>query len=417
MQALPRCARAHPAATATLGLRRSVVRPETRKPSPYVCRSCSTTSSRPFSSSRRCNNDNNDHAPASSFAPPSSGYTALPTRRVISLAGHDAAKFLQGMITSNISALTTMSPARPAGFYTAFLHSTGRVLHDVFVYSNMRDLGDGVERAPSFLIECDDANVGVLMQHLKKYRIRSKFKFRVLDRDECTQGKIVLRDPRSPTMGMRILGDGTSGPPLVQAEPSDPDAYQIRRYLNGVAEGTSEIRRDMALPLESNMDVMGGIDFRKGCYLGQELTIRTKHRGVVRKRILPVLLYGGHDAAPEKLEYKPSLTSTPLTAAEIPRYAQIGRAGGTKGRAAGTFLGGVGNLGLGLCRLQTMTDVQLPGEAAEAAPFDPSTELLVQWGAMGEPGSTGAHQIKAKAFVPEWLRSKLNEGNGEASHS
>lgn len=355
------------------------------------------------------------------------------------------------MITSNISALTTMSPARPAGFYTAFLHSTGRVLHDVFVYSNMRDLGDGVERAPSFLIECDDANVGVLMQHLKKYRIRSKFKFRVLDRDECTvwqawsdaafsasgsggggdgteknaealllpdqQGKIVLRDPRSPTMGMRILGDGTSGPPLVQAEPSDPDAYQIRRYLNGVAEGTSEIRRDMALPLESNMDVMGGIDFRKGCYLGQELTIRTKHRGVVRKRILPVLLYGGHDAAPEKLEYKPSLTSTPLTAAEIPRYAQIGRPGGTKGRAAGTFLGGVGNLGLGLCRLQTMTDVQLPGEAAEAAPFDPSTELLVQWGAMGEPGSTGAHQIKAKAFVPEWLRSKLNEGNGEASHS
>ncbi|KAK7960795.1 Aminomethyltransferase folate-binding domain-containing protein [Apiospora saccharicola] len=432
MQALPRCAGARPATRAAAALRKSV---QQRQRQQGILDSCS------------------DH-PA-----PSSGYAALPSRRIISVAGVDAAKFLQGMITSNMNDLTT--PGRPvAGFYTGFLQATGRVLYDVFVYPDTLGLGGSQDGAPdgpptSFLIECDDARAGALLRHLKKYKLRSKFKIQLLEPEECVvwqawndaafaavaghngtaedanhsilitdllpdqQGKIVLRDPRSPTMGLRVLGrPGSSSDPQVQAEPSDAAAYRIRRYLDGVAEGAAEILPDAALPLEANMDWMGGIDFRKGCYLGQELTIRTKHRGVVRKRILPVVVYGEDEAAPARLEYRPLAVGEGqegegLSAADVPHLSSIGRTG-RKGRSAGSFLDGVGNIGLGLCRLQMMTDVQLPGEA-EAAAFDPSKEFLMQWG--GDEGN-GTQKVKVKAFVPEWLRSKISsEGNGEAPQS
>ncbi|KAK7937868.1 uncharacterized protein PG986_014736 [Apiospora aurea] len=457
MQALPRCAGVRPATTAAaVVVWRSVARPGSRNAS-FVCSSCLNASNRTFSSSSRCSTTDNDNnrapaptAPTAPTAPPpSSGYAALPSRRLISIAGAEAAKFLQGMITSNMADLTTTTSQRlaAAGFYTGFLQATGRVLYDVFVYPDRLGLGpaDGPP-ASAFLVECDDARAGALMRHLKKYKLRSKFKFRLLDPEECLvwqawddaaysasrdgttedgadkiitnllpdqHGKIVLRDPRSPTMGLRVLGRGNDTP-QVQAEPSDADAYRIRRYLDGVAEGATEIQPDAALPLEANMDWMGGIDFRKGCYLGQELTIRTKHRGVVRKRILPVVLYGENEAPPETLEYKPSATPEGgLSAAEVPRLLSIGRTG-KKGRSAGSFLDGVGNIGLGLCRLQMMTDVQLPGEA-ETAPFDPSKEFLMQWG--GDEEGNGARKLKVKAFVPEWLRSKISEGNEGAPKS
>jgi folate-binding protein YgfZ len=73
----------------------------------------------------------------------------------------------------------------------------------------------------------------------------------------------------------------------------DANEYAIRRYLAGVPEGIDDLFVGKSLPLESNMDHMQAIDFRKGCYLGQELTIRTFHTGVTRKRILPVQLFDG----------------------------------------------------------------------------------------------------------------------------
>ncbi len=115
-----------------------------------------------------------------------------------------------------------------------------------------------------------------------------------------------LLDPRSPGLGSRhvVAGDATPRLGLAAAPVVPETAYQIRRYLHGVAEGQDEIQREQALPLESNMDVMGGVDFHKGCYVGQELTIRTKHRGVVRKRILPCILYSEGTPVPERLAYR-----------------------------------------------------------------------------------------------------------------
>ena len=359
------------------------------------------------------------------------------------------------------------------GFYCGFLNATGRVLHDVFVYRDTGGLGGVSPGDPSlaspdsegvggaFLIEVDATQVDALAKHLKRYMLRSKLKVRVLAEDECVAwhawddrtdigspglfallspdkqtmgGSVTLRDDRAPGLGYRILvggpgasRDGSSVPPPLLAaagelglEQTDDAAYRVRRYLFGVPEGQGEIPRGDSLPLESNMDLMGGIDFRKGCYVGQELTIRTRHRGVVRKRVLPCLLYGagaGEQAGPPReMEYRPGWTGAGGVAAEdVPHDLSIGREG-KKGRSAGNWLGGVGNVGLALCRLQIMTDVQLPGETA-AASFDPANEFVMKWGhEVGEDGEkvegTGK-AVKIKAFVPDWLRTRLDESNAQ----
>ena len=156
------------------------------------------------------------------------------------------------------------------------------------------------------------------------------------------------------------------------------------------------------------MDLMGAIDFRKGCYIGQELTIRTRHRGVVRKRVLPCVVYAEGQTPPAELVYDPLAGYPGVDAERIPEGATIEKAGGGGGRrsAAGKWLGGVGNIGLALCRLEVMTDmVPLPGEPST---FDPAREVEVE--VQGEEGK----KLRVKAFVPEWMREQLKpDADGE----
>ena len=164
----------------------------------------------------------------------------------------------------------------------------------------------------------------------------------------------------------------------------------------GVAEGQGEILKETALPQESNVDYMGGIDFRKGCYVGQELTIRTHHTGVVRKRILPVQLYPaeGDSGPPDKLTYDQD-TKVVLP----PKGSNISRMD-KKGRSAGKWLGGVGNVGLALCRLEMMTDTVLTGEGSQ---WSPEHEFKVAW--EQEEGQDGG-EVRVKVFIPPWHRSR-----------
>ncbi|KAF4927800.1 putative transferase CAF17 [Colletotrichum viniferum] len=385
----------------------------------FVCRSCRQQQQqrqrRPYSS--------NISPPPP--APPAGGFTALPSRRLISVAGPDAAKFLQGVITANIA--SKEARARETGFYAAFLNATGRVLHDVFIYPDTAGLGGGAaageqQAGTRFLIEADANEAERLAKHIKRYKLRAKFNVRLLAVDEATvwhawddSGKPVstdaatlstlTRDPRTPGLGYRLVR-GNDAPPQLDLEATTEDSYTVRRYLQGVAEGQDEIIREHALPQETNMDYMNGIDYHKGCYVGQELTIRTKHRGVVRKRVLPCMIYDVDRAAPQTLQYRPDEDANHgpegLPAETIPRETSIGRSG-KKGRSAGKWLKGIGNVGLGLCRLEIMTDVVLPGETA-ASTFDPANEFMLQW---GEEDKSNA--VKIKAFVPEWLKNGLNE--------
>ncbi|KAK1827813.1 hypothetical protein QBC39DRAFT_166372 [Podospora conica] len=348
------------------------------------------TPSRPLSTS----------APAPPPAPPPSGLATLTSRRLLTLSGPDAAKFLQGAITAN---LLTPSPS-PGGFYAAFLTAQGRVLHDVFIYPS--------PTVPStYLIEVDAAHAPTLQRHIKRYQLRSKFT--VTPSDDLAvhhlwgapppPGGITLADPRAPGLGWRVL---SPSPPEVDDVPRvSEETYRLRRYLHGVAEGQAEILRDAALPLESNLDLMGGVDFRKGCYVGQELTIRTKHRGVVRKRVLPCVVYPAGGEVPGELGYDAEAAAV---VEGIPAETGIRRVGGAKGRDVGKWLRGVGNVGLALCRLEAMTDLRMAGEPTVEVGGADGGEFVVVPG--GEKGEGGDGEVRIKAFVPEWMRRGLAEG-------
>ncbi|KAI1268577.1 Aminomethyltransferase folate-binding domain-containing protein [Xylariaceae sp. FL1019] len=412
----------------------------------YVCASCLSAkqqSSRTLPSRQRRSFASEHKSSESSgpTLPPSSGHARLTSRRLISLTGSGAPHFLQGLVTTWIPGSGTPAEnknresAQPSPWnYCGFLNATGRVLHDVFIYP----VSSSSTGEHTFMIEVDADQLPVLLRHVKRYKLRSKISVRAVEQDEYSVwqvwdnnadaanstgqetrtvaqnegGETVIRDLRAPGLGYRVL---SAGPDLKiqnlhflqgKNEPSDEQSYRVRRYLRGVPEGSSEIIPEQALPSESNMDIMGGIDFRKGCYVGQELTIRTRHRGVVRKRILPVALYGQEDAVPDALEYNPQTTlvdGSELKGLTVGRVAK-------KGRSAGTYLAGVGNIGLALCRVQIMTDLTIPNETASAFTFDPTAEFELKLG--GEQESNGESQEKGpriKAFVPEWLRSRLAE--------
>ncbi|KAJ5973464.1 transferase caf17 [Penicillium waksmanii] len=358
---------------------------------------------------------------------PQTGYARLTNRGLISITGVDSATFLQGLITQNM--LVANDPSRSirrTSLYTAFLNSQGRILNDAFIYPVPNAEGNDLDR--EWLVEVDKNEVPTLLKHLKKHKLRAKLKLRALEDGERTvwsswknhaeprwaaynlesetaspfapsSNVVGCIDLRAPGFGSRIV---TPGPEALRTYLPDEaqvsgdevglDAYTIRRILHGVPEGQSEILRESSLPMESNMDMGRAIDFRKGCYVGQELTIRTHHTGVVRKRILPVQLYTGDAPTGDSPVYDPS-TELALP----PAGTNINKAGGRRGRSAGKFLSGVGNIGLALCRLEMMTDLALTGEGTQ---FTPGSEFKVSWVAETEQPA----EVKLQAFVPAWTR-------------
>jgi transferase CAF17, mitochondrial len=372
--------------------------------SPYICNTClrhtAPTASPRFYSTITKN-------PPS---PPPTAFARLPSRRLISLTGPDSTHYLQGVITANLSPATP----RTSGFYTAFLNAQGRLLYDVFIYPYV----EPDTKQEGWLIEVDAEEAERLAKHVKRYKLRAKFQVRLVPWEEMGvwsaweegeggwtahslaglqntvtgtgEGEIGCEDKRAPGMGRRLILPGDKRPE-VDGEDVGEGVYRVRRYLRGVPEGQDELLYESALPQESNVDFMGGVDYRKGCYVGQELTIRTHHTGVVRKRILPVMLYGKDEPMPTSLEYDPTKD---YWVERIPRETSIGRFE-KRGRSAGKFLTGVGNIGLGLCRLEAMTDVQVQGEAGG---YKEGDEFKVEWDAEG----FGPDMVKVKAFIPSW---------------
>lgn len=373
---------------------------------PFVClRRLPKTKRRPYSTTTQL-----------PPAPPPSGAAKLSTRRLLSLHGPDAPKFLQGILTNNVI------PTSYAPFFAAFLTAQGKVLHDVFVYPTLGSTfhtENNKSEDQGYLVEVDAEQVPTLLKHLKRHKLRSKFALRVLEEGELdvwaawredqkwtphpspsgsntdAQGNITAVDTRATGMGQRIL--------LPSTKPLDAyatmhglndagiDAYTIRRYIRGVPEGQAEIPRDDVLPMNTNFDIMGAIDFKKGCYVGQELTIRTHHTGVVRRRILPVALYPVSSNPPEKIAYDEKAAVAP------PKQGTEIKISGKRGKP-GKWINGVGNVGLAMCRLELMTDLQVTGEPST---FSAEDRFVVK----GE--GEEEEEMGVKAFVPDWMRSKI----------
>ncbi|RMZ71158.1 integral membrane [Pyrenophora seminiperda CCB06] len=294
--------------------------------------------------------------------PATSGFALLPHRRLISLSGPDAAKFLQGLITNNVD------PNSHTPFYSAFLDARGRVLWDVFIWVWPKLVAEKEHWA--CYIEVDENEVEALAKHLKRHKLRSKVQIEHVSEDQVrvwaawgslgneqinTESLIAeLQDPRA--RGFRRYLTGADTRTLIQGtEPLGVHEYQVERYRHGIAEGPADIARESALPMECNIDLWHGIDFKKGCYVGQELTIRTKHTGVVRKRILPIILR--------------SSTMPPTSPEPGADIKEIDESGGLKkGRAAGKIIASVGDVGLALCRLENMTGLKVSGEGGSWKP-------------------------------------------------
>ena len=364
------------------------------------------------------------------------------------------------MVTNNVWQDKIEEPTKQGQgrvLYAGFLTAQGRVLHDVFIWPNYA-AGEHLPHGGGFLIDVDADGADALVRHIRRHKLRSKLECTLLDPEEWTvcasyddgsdsalagypewafsseadqsteSPRSVLtypaRDPREAGLGFRFIIQTKELYSRNNEKKTfvPEDAYRLRRYAFGIPEGSSEVVREQALPLEANMDVMNGVDFRKGCYVGQELTIRTKHRGVVRKRILPCVLYEAAkaeagDGMPAEWGYSPKVD----LAASVPAGAKINRLGGSSKRAAGQWLAGVGNVGLALCRVEAMTDLKLPGEfaMAEGSGFQPDHEFVVAetMTAAGEGGEEkkSGKEIRVKAFVPSWLRGKLEEQQQHSS--
>ncbi|KAA8618623.1 aminomethyltransferase related to GcvT [Pyrenophora tritici-repentis] len=299
--------------------------------------------------------------------PVTSGFAPLPHRRLISLSGPDAAKFLQGLITNNVDL------NQPKPFYAAFLNAQGRVLWDVFVWVWPELLAE--EKQWTCYIEVDEREAEELKKHLKRHKLRSKVEIEDISGDEvcvwaawgsaadarvnANDTMVDMQDPRAPNFH-RYLAYADVKALVPGTEPLSVTEYQIERYRYGIAEGPDEIPREDALPMEYNFDLWHGIDFKKGCYVGQELTIRTKHTGVVRKRVLPITLQLHPLAEPvEKIIVESGSEIKTIDDTQI---------GLKRGRARGKFIANVGDVGLALCRLEQMTSMVIDGSVHARTP-------------------------------------------------
>jgi folate-binding protein YgfZ len=357
-----------------------------------------------------------------------SGLAKLEHRGLISVVGEDATKLLQGIVTNSMQAF-----GNKPGVYAGFLNAQGRILTDCFIYRIQSPQKDG---ADAYLLEVDRSVTTNLLRYLNTHKLRSKVSLKPLPEDEfvvwtawdekigqlATEAKwpassvLQMADPRLDNFAHRMLIPGQMQSPekiktvlpetFLSLPPASHEAYRLQRYLSGLAEGIPDILPNKSLPHEYNMDHLNGIDFQKGCYVGQELTIRTQHTGVVRKRILPVQIYDAGCESPKHLHAQNSADANlgESGAADIPRDTKI-RPLGRQRTSAGKWTAGLQNVGLAVCRLEMMTDIRVSSDEGE--PFEENKEFELAVWQDGEGNDQGS--VKVKAFVPDWLRSKLQK--------
>lgn len=254
-------------------------------------------------------------------------------------------------------------------------------------------------------IEVDAEEGESLRKHLKRHKLRSK----VTIEEVPTQGTDGIRvwaawsgaheqvkgtdiagfeDPRMPGM-YRYLANADRQELIEGIPPVHHNYYTMQRYIHGIAEGPHEIVREHTLPMEANVDLSGGIDFKKGCYVGQELTIRTKHTGVVRKRILPVRLHSQDAQKEGQSEFVEGSESGGPVRGDIKALDHTGAL--KKGRATGKVIAAHGNLGLALCRLENMTAMRV---SAEGGTYQPGMEFGVE---------SSGQVVKVEPVLHKWF--------------
>jgi len=249
---------------------------------------------------------------------------ALPERGVIEVGGEDRVTFLQGLVSNDVAAA---APGRAV--WAALLTPQGKWLADFFILADQQRL----------LLDCERAQLPMLLQRLTRFRLRSKVTLGAAEALRVhaawggapTQDALTAPDPRLPEAGWRLLA---AQPLPTTASEADWDRH---RLALGLPDGSRDLETEKTVLLEAGFDELNGVSWSKGCYMGQELTARTKYRGLVKRRLVPVAVTG---------PLPPPGTPVLRGAAEV-----------------GTMRSGRDQLGLALLRLDALRDRLTCGEA------------------------------------------------------
>ena len=203
--------------------------------------------------------------------------TPLPNRAVLEVTGADRISFLQGLVSNDVA---EAAPGRAV--WAALLTPQGKYLADFFILSD----GDRL------LLDCDAAQAPDLARRLTRFRLRAAIAIAPLPLhvhaawDGTPAAPLAAPDPRLPEAGWRILADT---PLPATATFADWDRH---RLALGLPDGPRDLEPDRTILLEAGFDELHGISWTKGCYMGQELTARTRYRGLLKRRLVPVAIAG-----------------------------------------------------------------------------------------------------------------------------
>ncbi len=203
----------------------------------------------------------------------------LPDRGAIAIEGEDRVSFLQGLVSNDVE---QASPERAV--WAAFLTPQGKWLADFFILTD----GDRL------LLDAERAQIAGLVPRLSRYRLRAKVTVKADDSLRVYAAwdgapppcPIAAPDPRLPAAGWRLIA---AAPLPTNATPA---AYDSHRLSLGLPDGSRDMETEKTVLLEAGFDELSGVSWTKGCYMGQELTARTKYRGLVKRRLVPVAVQG-----------------------------------------------------------------------------------------------------------------------------
>lgn len=226
--------------------------------------------------------------------------TILSCRDVFLVNGPEAENFLQGLISNDLGLLDQSNADQSNAIHAALLSPQGKLLYAFFVSRNADN---------GFYIDCSRLHKPELIKRLQFYRLRAKVN--IAEPDPALSVVVLwgktpdhlpahlpahlsvektYPDPRLPEMGTRALINSKQINQLT--EQTSEDDYHRHRIALGVPDGSVDIATQKLFPHEANFDQLNGISFQKGCFIGQEVIARTEHRGLTRKRIVPVTTKG-----------------------------------------------------------------------------------------------------------------------------
>jgi len=240
----------------------------------------------------------------------------LEDRGFIQVNGPEAKEFLQNIVTNNVEKVTPES-----SLFSSILTPQGKYLFDFFII-NLKD---------SYLIECEKKSTSEIIKLLNFYKLRSKVdlvdlnekytvaiisleKFREINNSDPLKGKtttyednLIYVDPRNEKLGAKIISKTKDINLIIKKlnlNISDKQKYYKKSFELGILQTEMKKLKEKIFGIENNLDELNGIDFKKGCYVGQENTSRIKLRNKLRRRVLPVQKIKGGVSENDIIKYK-----------------------------------------------------------------------------------------------------------------